>query len=100
MSEQLTETDGRQLAVDMLRELGDEWKSFNDAFTGVDIEDALIDREPATLRRFLRVIQKNASPALERGFLCVLSEYLGSAAAGGSVLDLDAYEAHKDKRHG
>lgn len=99
MAEYLTETDGRQLAVDMLRELGQEWKSFDlsDAPDG-EITETLIARDPDTMRRFLGVVQDKGSPALERGFLCVLSEYLGAAVADGCTLELEAYERHEAER--
>lgn len=98
----LTEADGRQLAVDMLRDLGDRW---NDQ-EGLDadgepseVTEALMNREPDILRRYLGQVHARNSPQVERGFLCVLSEYIGSAVEG-APLDLDAYDQHVDRRRG
>ncbi len=105
MADHFTEADGRQLAADMLRELGRDWETVGlpDVPVGEISEalisemcEAMIARDPDTLRRFLRVVQEKGSPALERGFLCALNDYLGSSMAGGFKRDPSAYE---ERRH-
>jgi hypothetical protein len=87
-----TEADGRQLAVDMLRELREEWRSADlEGVLDEDIKETLIDAEPTTLRRYLTVVQQRKSAPLERGFLCVVSNYI-AGATDGTIPDPEYYE--------
>ena len=97
-----TEADGRQHAVDMLRELGERWGQ-DDDLDPDDVgknTDTLINREPDIMRRYLATVRGKNSPKLERGFLCLLSEFIGSSV-NGCPLDLENYEEkHLGARHG
>ena len=80
----LTEADGRQLACDMLRDLADEWEANDQYLEGVpddQITETLLRRDPAVLRRYLKVLRAKRCPALEQGFLAVISDMLGSQIA-------------------
>jgi hypothetical protein len=71
---------GRQLAVEMLRELGVDWRTHELG----DIPDewlteAMIAREPNIMRRYLWQVPRDSE--LETGFLRVLSDYLGANMA-------------------
>jgi len=96
-----TEADGRELAVNMLRELA-EWdgkvdervfESITDENNVPDMTDVLLDEEPEILTRYLATVRRKKSAELERGFLCLLSHFLASAAAGESCLE-EKYEDH------
>lgn len=77
-SDKLTEADGRQLAADMLRELGEQWNAFDlEGVPDADIREVMLNREPDTLRRYLATVKSKKSQPLERGFLCALSESIG-----------------------
>ena len=95
-----TEMDGRQLAVDMLREIGTQWNEQDlSAVPDGEITEACIDFEPDVMRRYLRAVQEKASPELERGFLCVLSAFIGGEVSGCG-LDLAWFEKSKEHRRG
>ena len=93
----LTEIDGRQLACDMIRELHDEHRRQDDEFTdGMTAEEvsALIDnfigRTPMILHRYL-TMARTAGREVERGFLCVLSDFVAQSAV--HAIDPAYYEA-------
>lgn len=92
MAKHLTEVDGRQLAADMLRELGAQWLE-QDGFDAEDpdLQEKLINREPCVLRRYLATVVDSKSQALERGFLCTLSDFLGSSVSEGTP-EIELYE--------
>ncbi len=72
-----TESDGRQLAGDMFRELRRDWAEADYSDVPDDqMGEAMLSREPEILRRYLATVREN--PAVERGFLCFLSNFLGS----------------------
>lgn len=94
-----TEADGRQLAVDMLRELGDQWISADlEQVPDDQITETLINIEPTIVRRYVESALAS-DHSVQRGFLCVLSEYIGSAV-NGSQLDPEGYERYMESRHG
>lgn len=87
-SDKLTEADGRQLAADMLRELGEQWNAFDlDGVPDADIREVMVNREPDTLRRYLATVRAKKSRALERGFLCALSEFISREMAMSDELN-------------
>lgn len=55
LSSALMEADGRQLAIDMLRELGERWNDQEDLYgmAEANITEALVNREPDIMRRYL-----------------------------------------------
>jgi hypothetical protein len=79
-----TEADGRQLAIDMLRELkgwaeqidARECEKIDQGGEMPDMREVMLGEEPEILRRYLAAIGRMQSPVLERGFLCVLSQSL------------------------
>lgn len=82
----LGDADGRQLAVDLLRELRAAWED----------ESWLIDERTGAQRdnvvlRYLAVLRTQGSPSAEAGFAAVLTDFMGSAVNGG-VPDPDLYE--------
>jgi hypothetical protein len=84
MGGDFTEADGRQLAIDMLRDLADEWEASDELLEGVpddEITETILRRDPAVLRRYLKVMRARRCAALERGFLAVLADMLGSNVA-------------------
>lgn len=88
-----TEADGRQLAADMLREIGARWLEGQGGLDANDrsINEQIINREPGALRRYLATVRDSGSEALERGFLCVLTDFIGSSVTEG-VPDVALYE--------
>lgn len=93
---QFTEADGRQLAVDMLREIGDWWFNVSESMSEAQGEkDAMVPflrRDPRILRRYIRTVEAKRSAALSRGFFTVVTEYIGGAIHGAPS-DIDsAYE--------
>src|SRR5262245_1799249 len=84
-----TESDGRALAVQLLHEIeqwyadhADDFKhllvDLNGASTDTSAYDAAcLSREPEILRRYLSAIHQ--TPQLERGFLCMLTEFIGAS---------------------
>ena len=104
-SSELTETDGRQLAIDMMREIEARWADHSDLEhieqPGDDDDDEEycrqcteieINREPEILRRYLDTVRNSRSAKLERGFLCLVTELLASVHCGGPM-SLDLYES-------
>jgi len=88
----LTEADGRQLAADLIRELGEHWKAIDlEAVPDDRIKETMLGMEPVILRRYLAVVQKRKNAALQRGFLSALSDFVGSCVDGG-VPDASYYE--------
>lgn len=74
------ELDGRQMGADCLRELRMAWVNVDlSNVPDQQIGEVMLDQEPEVLRRYLHAT-RNAGPACERGFLCVLSEFMGSNA--------------------
>lgn len=91
------ELDGRQLGVDCLRALRHDWGNIDVSKTPEDlIGEELIQHEPEVLRRYLEAARK-AGPECERGFLCVLSDFLGGLLQdpGGE----DIYLARRYEQH-
>lgn len=93
----LTEIDGRQLACDLIRELHAEHRRQDEEFTeGMTAEevsaliDSFISRTPVILRRYLTTARK-AGRDVERGFLCVLSDFVAQSAV--HAIDPAYYEA-------
>jgi len=98
MRQIFTEADGRQLAVNMLRELdhfetNDEdgpWPwSINAMYRPEDTP------QDNVVLRYLDNIQQRGSEDLLMGFCAVLTDYLGSAgsAGGGGIADEAFYES-------
>ena len=92
----LNEADGRRLAVDMLKELGCWWhkagfdfeeqastSNLSDDEVCDSLNDYLIRQEPEIFSRYLDTA--SSSPAVLKGFLCVVSEYIGSAMECSSL---------------
>lgn len=103
----LTEADGRQLAVDMLRELESWDLKMGDGLipppggedSELDATEHGLNQEPEIFRRYLAAVHRARSSGVERGFLCVLSEFIGSAL-GGSALSAEHLEEHIEPRPG
>lgn len=103
--DRLSEADGRRLAVDMLRELQGWWLAAEKEFDrrGERVGDAhavnefLLQQKPAIFKRYMTAARR--SSAIERGFLSVLSEYMG-AAMNDAPMTADAYESHVEGRLG
>jgi hypothetical protein len=83
---QFTEMDGRRLAVDMLVEMRDLG---SDALIIDDANDYRDGPQNDLLAGFLRAAHEH--PAVEAGFLQVLTDVLGSAVEGGGAIE--HYEA-------
>lgn len=79
----LTEADGRRLAVDMLVEMA-ELGVDDLAIDGAEYRDGRPQND--VLARFLRSVR--GAPAVEAGFLQVLTDVIGSAVEGGSAIEL------------
>ena len=80
----LSEADGRRLAVDMLvemRRLGFDELAINGA-------DECREGRPQNdvLVRYLRTVRSH--PEVEAGFLAVLTDVIGDAAAAGGAIEL------------
>lgn len=91
MAEHFTEADGHQLAADMLRELRVHYLAREEGVTTDAEIEALWHRDDsAILRRYLSTVRRRRSPALEKGFLAVLTDQLGAAQDG--AIDPDFYE--------
>lgn len=84
----LTAEDGRQLAIDMLREL--------EAMRGEEMEDCLMadGRTPVRnniVARYLRALGAARSPDAETMFASVLTDFI-AGAVDGAVADAEFYE--------
>ncbi len=92
-SKHLTAADGRRLAIDMLREIRDEVGS-----DATSIEEEYREGRPQSdvLARHLRVVGR-AGPAVEAGFLAVLTDFLGGAFEAPT--DPEFYEELEAKLH-
>ena len=106
---EFTEADGRQLAVDMFRELqewdarlnerecvkmSDDENEFNrQIYDGdePDMFELMLGEEPEIFRRYLATIQSKNSAALERGFLCVCSHFVGELIEDSWLAGYDSY---------
>jgi len=100
-----TEADGRQLAVDMLRELAQWDRNVDerecakmDADHEPDMREVKLCEDPEILRRYLATVQGTKSPALERGFLCMLTAALTSEELSEGFMD--GYDRHTTPRPG
>ena len=89
----LTEADGRQLAVDMLRELL-TWteqiddrvaESIGESNEMPDMRELMLSQDPEIMRRYLSTVAQSGSAELERGFLCVLSHSLANSVLESSL---------------
>ena len=85
-SPRLAEADGRQLACDMIRALREAHRKQDEEFTDdmspeevSALIDSFIGRPPMILRRYLAAARK-AGRDVERGFLCVVSDFLAQSA--------------------
>jgi len=88
-----TEADGRQLAVDLIRELQSQWLDQPSLPTDAHVDaflDAQLSRPPTILRRYLAAAHRGGRK-LERGFLCVLSDVIASSCEGSP--EPEYYEA-------
>lgn len=93
----LTEVDGRQLAVDMLRELltwieridAQVAESIGDSDEMPDMRELLLSQDPEIMRRYTSTVAQAGSAELERGFLCVLSHSLASSVQESSLNHTD-----------
>lgn len=89
MSE-LGECDGRELAVQLLRELG---MANADATTiDADCWPEGVHAQDNIVLRYLRALRESGSADLEAGFASILTDFIGSAL-DGAVPDADYYEA-------
>jgi hypothetical protein len=88
----VSESDGHQLAVDMLDEIAAHWTSRQEGVPADQIGTHWKRDDGAILRRYLGVLQSQNSESLQHGFFAVLTDYIGSAAADGCVPDLETYE--------
>jgi len=103
MKKLLTEADGRALAIRMLRDLERQsWrvnervcKSLGENDDAPDMRDVLLNEEPEIFRRYLATVRAERNAKVERGFLCVLSEFMGSAAVESGF---DRYEDYLEPR--
>jgi hypothetical protein len=96
VAKQYTERDGRQLAVEMLRELGVEWDRRDlNHIPDEWLLEAQIAQDPAVLRRYLAMVQDSGSAQLELGFLRVLTDFIGSNMSGVPIHDLWMYEGRR-----
>lgn len=85
-----TEEDGHQLAVDMLRDVRDEWFN-NEEFQKCDSRTDFLLLKGVALSRYLETIITADSPALQRGFYAVLTDYIG-CCMDGSIPYPERYE--------
>lgn len=85
----LSESDGRKLAAAMLREF-DEYLDSNDHTIEARYRQGLPQKD--TLARYLRVIMDQGNPAVEDGFIAVLTDFLGS----GGITKPEFYESLDD----
>jgi hypothetical protein len=96
---EFTEADGRQLAVDMLRELREwtervnerECDKMSDDEDEPDMREVILGEEPEIFRRYLATMQSKNSAALERGFLCVLSHFMAEFIEDSEIEGYDGY---------
>lgn len=72
------EMAGRELAVEMIRALAVDWKAVKIPPSTPDdaVSEFMVSREPATFRSYFAKVSGDA--ARERGFFCVLSDYIGA----------------------
>jgi hypothetical protein len=87
---QLTERDGHQLGADCLRELSTHWEARGGEEEN-DNDKLWRSENSEILRRYLAAVKTRRSPALERGFLAVLTDFIGASVSGG-VPDPEYYE--------
>jgi hypothetical protein len=74
----------------MLRALGENWAlSIPDDIPDELITEHVIGSEPEILRRYLATVKRSGSAELERGFLCVLSDFIGCSR--DNQVDLERY---------
>lgn len=89
-----TEREGRRVAARMMEQLRQEWESID--LKGVPdnrVTELMVSREPCTMRRYLAQVQ--GEPDMERGFLCVLSEWIGCEMSSGNAVDPRHYAQTK-----
>lgn len=85
------EMHGRELAVQLIRALGADWKAVKVPSTVKDwaVSEFMVSREPSTMRGYFDKVQSD--PAAMRGFLCVLSDYIGGEVNAQPGFALDAH---------
>ena len=99
MADQFTEADGHQLAIDLL----DEMQDIGMDELGIDEADEYRDGRPQNdvLTRYLRVAQTH--PQVEKGFLAVLTDVIGSHVEGTGGADYEHFvsqvHAETDTKH-
>src|ERR1051325_2011478 len=91
------EMTGRALAVEMFRKLRSEWEGVKipNGTPDAAISEVMVSREPSTMRAYLAKAQAN--PAALRGFLCVLSDYIGAEVSACPGFDFDGHFLGKRK---
>ena len=89
-------TDGHQLAIDMLREIHEQWLAREDGVPDDQVGDLWRRDDSAVLRRYLKTVGASRSPALEAGFFAVLTDFIGGTL-DGVVPELEFYE--HDRAH-
>lgn len=87
-----TKADGRELAVDMLRQIGELEPDLACMDRGTRISAGHTGEQRNVVADYLRTIRQRGSAELEAGFGEVLVDFLASAL-DGSVPDPEFYEA-------
>ena len=89
MADLYTERDGRELAVQLLYEMGEAGSDF------LLVESRYRDGAPQFdgLLRYLAVLRERNSPALDKGFCAILTDQLGSMER---LNDVEIYEHRLD----
>ena len=86
MAKSITERDGRKLAIAMLRDMR---KHCDECAIQPEYRNGVPQQDISILKSYLARAQ--ASPALEAGFLSIMSDYISTCASYG-VPDPDFYE--------
>lgn len=84
--------DGAHLALQMLREMrGDRSRHASEPFMIEAAYRRAGERQRNIVQEYVDRIRANGDSNLERGFTCMLTEYLASCLSGG-VPDLEIYD--------
>lgn len=89
-----TEADGYRLAADLLRDVREHYLAREKGLSVEQVEGLWKQDNSDVIRRYLTVLSTKKSPALERGFFAVLTDFIGSAA-DGAVCDPEFYQDGK-----
>jgi hypothetical protein len=92
MAHALTRADGRQLAIDMLRQIHELEPDAACIDRGTRVSAGLAGEQRNVVADYLRTMRERSSPELEDGFGEVLTDFLASAL-DGAVPDPEFYEA-------